>query len=123
MSMIDPTTPIKAPDLPDELLRKQPHASWLEQFSASLQVTRNKRGGIVTPFLEGAITRLQWASRYIKLLQSDLHWLSRDNKLLRKHIEHLGGVPAPPFRPDAESAAEADAGASTDREAPKEQMQ
>lgn len=100
------TDPIKVPELNPEVLRRIKHDEWLADFSTTMQAGREKRGGLMTPFLQGAITKLQWAAQYIRLLKSDLHWLARDNKLLRKHIEHLGAVPAPAFRPAAEEAAD-----------------
>lgn len=99
--------PPKTPDLPPEVLRRLPHAQWLDDFATALHTSRQKRGALVTPFLLGAITHLNRAAQYIRLLHNDLHWLSRDNKLLRKQVEHLGGLAAPPFRPDAEEVHDA----------------
>lgn len=95
--------PLKVSDPDPALLRRMNHREWLDTFSVSLQIGRDRRRAPVTPFLEGAVTRLHYAALYIQLLQTDLHWLARDNKLLRKHIEHLGAVAAPPFRPQAEA--------------------
>ena len=58
--------------LSDEALRKLPHADWLAQFALTLQTTRVKRGQPVTPFLLGAVSRLQMAADYIRILEADI---------------------------------------------------
>jgi hypothetical protein len=104
--MTDKPPPIKVVEVEAAVLRRMQHATWLQWFAISLQHSRQGRGRVVTPFLLGAITKLQYASRYIGLLRNDLHWLARDNVALRRQIEKLGGVPPLPLRPDAETAAQ-----------------
>jgi len=59
-------------NLSDDALRKLAHADWLVQFAVSLQMTREKRGAPMTPFILGAISRLQMAADYIRLIERDL---------------------------------------------------
>jgi hypothetical protein len=58
-------------NLSDDALRKLNHADWLAQFALTLHDTRIKRGQLVTPFLLGAVSRLQMAADYIRLLEAD----------------------------------------------------
>jgi hypothetical protein len=106
--------PIRVPEVDAAVLRRMQHATWLQWFAISLQHSRQGRGRVVTPFLLGAITKLQYASRYIGLLRNDLHWLARDNVALRRQIEKMGGAPPQPLRPDAEEHSEAPCGVASE---------
>lgn len=55
--------------LPEAQLRKMNHAEWLEMFS---QILGLKTGVEMTAKREGTITRLYWASTYVKLLEDEI---------------------------------------------------
>jgi len=57
------------PDLPADKLAKLNHAEWLEDFSKILALST---GVQMTAKRQGMITRLHWASLYVKALQHDL---------------------------------------------------
>lgn len=93
---------IITPQMDAAVLRKMNHKEWLGEFAKILQM---QRGGVnipMTPFRKGTIGRLQLAEQYIMLLEKELHWLSRDNKVLRRQVHHLGGVVGEPFDAAAE---------------------
>ena len=56
-------------DLGDDKLKGMNHAEWLEDFSKILAL---QTGVQMTPKREGTITRLHWASLYVKLLEQQL---------------------------------------------------
>lgn len=78
--------PLKVSDPDPALLRRMNHREWLDTFSVSLQIGRDRRRAPVTPFLEGAVTRLHYAALYIQLLQTDL-------AALKKRVEELERPP------------------------------
>ena len=55
--------------LPEAQLRKMNHAEWLEMFS---QILGLQTGVEMTAKREGTITRLYWASAYVKLLEDEI---------------------------------------------------
>jgi hypothetical protein len=96
---------IRLPSTNHALLRKIKHAEWLGQFAMSLGTTPPGREPVpLTPFRTGAINRLNYAAEYIRLLEKELFWLARDNRGLRRQVQHLGGTVPPPFQPEAEAA-------------------
>ena len=66
----DPTT---------DMLKKTEHAKWLEEFSVILSLDT---GVEMTPFRQGQITRLHWASLYIQ-------YLEKKNKQLKEAMDAL----------------------------------
>lgn len=62
-------TAYKPRSLPEAQLRKMNHAEWLEMFS---QILGLQTGVQMTAKREGTITRLYWASAYVKLLEDEI---------------------------------------------------
>jgi len=79
----------KPRQLPEAQLRKMNHAEWLEMFS---QILGLKTGVQMTAKREGTITRLYWASTYVKLLEDEIASL----KLKLKEMEDDDGRPVGP---------------------------
>lgn len=75
-SHIKPAATVDAERVPDDVLRRLNHADWLGQFA---QVLNLKAPGSppMTPMRQGAITRLELAAKYIRLLEKDLHWAKK----------------------------------------------
>jgi hypothetical protein len=71
-------------EIADDVLRKMNHAEWLEQFSTVLSIQPTGRTNPMTPFRVGAISRLQLANRYIKLLESEARMNARKYEELDK---------------------------------------
>jgi len=86
---VSPHLKLKIRDLPEEQLRKMNHAEWLEMFS---QILGLKTGVEMTAKREGTITRLYWASAYVKLLEDEIASL----KLKLKEMEDDDGRPVGP---------------------------
>lgn len=62
-----------------DTLKKTEHAKWLEEFSVILSLDT---GVEMTPFRQGQITRLHWASLYIE-------YLEKKNKQLKDAMDAL----------------------------------
>jgi hypothetical protein len=75
--------------IPDDVLRKMPHAAWLAEFSQILGMTR-PNGPPMTPFRQGAIAKLKLASRYIELLEKELHWAQKKGPVDGDHTAAEG---------------------------------
>src|SRR5262245_45202445 len=90
MTSARPTDPIRAPDLPEAILRRQNHIEWIESFAVSLQLGRERRGAPVTPVLQGAVTRLQWAAQDITLLKADIERLTARSAALEALLAQHG---------------------------------
>lgn len=73
-----PPSELRARDLDDEQLARIDHAGWLEDFA---RITLLPSPVPMTPRRLGTATRLQWAARYIKLLQETL--LNQNKEILR----------------------------------------
>ena len=67
-------------DLDDAKLKGLNHGEWLEDFSRILAL---QTGVQMTPKREGTITRLHWASLYVKLLEQQVRDLEVEVKKLK----------------------------------------
>ena len=67
-------------DLDEDKLKGLNHAEWLEDFSKILAL---QTGVTMTPKREGTITRLHWASLYVKLLEQQARDLEVEIKKLK----------------------------------------
>jgi len=64
-------------DIDDLQLARLNHAEWLEEFSQILGLTTGVK---MTPKREGTITRLHWASKYVKLLEKTVKRLEEERR-------------------------------------------
>lgn len=99
------------------ILKSMKLADWLGQFAVLMGAdVPGRPPKPMTPFRQGAITKLKMSSEYMRQIETELFWLSRDNKGLRRQVEHLGGTVPPPFRRETEDvhASMADNGATDD---------
>jgi hypothetical protein len=71
-------------DLDDDKLKGLNHAEWLEDFSKILAL---QTGVQMSPKREGTITRLHWASLYVRLLEQTVRDHEVEIQKLKKQLE------------------------------------
>jgi septal ring factor EnvC (AmiA/AmiB activator) len=88
-SPLDPHIPVPSPELrakeiDDEMLARMDHVDWLESFA---RITLLPSRVPMTPRRLGVGTRLEWAARYIKLLQATITRQEEELVALQKRLK------------------------------------